>query len=108
MQHDSASSVPTERTIIEAIALKRMIVANYNGAQMQLAPHQLFTRHGDLFVSALNIGKNWRSLEERRLGFFKLEGLSGVAISDDSFDPLPDFDGTLPGESDTPVFAIAA
>jgi len=97
-----------QRTILEAIARKRLVLAHYNGGEMLLAPHQLFTRHGDLFVSALNTRKNWRSPEERKLGYFKLEGLSGVSLTETEFEPLPDFDESLPGEADLQLFAVAA
>ncbi len=73
---------------------------------MELAPHMLFTRHGDLFVSALNTSKNWRSDEERRLGHFKLTGLSEVSLQNEAFTPLPDFDATTPREDDEHLFSV--
>src|SRR3546814_9501365 len=54
----------TRLKLMEAIARRRMISASYNGNRMTLAPHLMFERRGDLFVSALNLGKNWRSEEE--------------------------------------------
>ena len=95
-----------EKTMIEAIARLRLVRARYNGAEMELAPHMLFTRHGDLFVSALNTSKNWRSDEERRLGHFKLAGLSDVALQGEPFTPLPDYDGTTPREDDEHLFSV--
>lgn len=96
-----------ERKFIEAIALKRMIRAQYNGNEMHLAPHMLFSRHGDLFISALNTLKNWRSDEDRRLTQYKLLGLSEVVLTDETFEPLPGFDGAVPRETDISLFAIA-
>lgn len=98
----------TERILIEAIALKRHVLVEYNGAELLLAPHQLFSRHDELFVSAFNPRKNWRSEEEFRLGHFKLDGLSNVRVTEDSFDPLPDFDAIPPRETDLQVFAVSA
>lgn len=106
MQNDSEPATTVERVFIEAIALRRLIRATYNGCEMRLAPHQLFTRHGQLFVSALNTGKNWRDDDERRLGYFKLEGLSDVTPTNDPFDPLPAFDGTVPNKGDEQVFSV--
>lgn len=103
---EATVAVTAERSIIEAIACKRLILAVYNGGEMLLAPHQLFTRHGDLFVSALNMRKAWRSDDERRLGHFKVDGLSDVHLAEDAFEPLPGFDGTLPRPDDVQVFAI--
>lgn len=104
----SDAPVTPERTLIEAIVLKRVIVAQYNGTEMLLAPHQMFTRHGELFVSALNLRKNFRSEEERRLGHFKLDGLSAPTLTEDTFEPLPAFDNTLPRETDLQVFSVYA
>jgi hypothetical protein len=108
MHKNSEASVPPERLIIEAIVLKRAICAEYNGGEMLLAPHRMFSRHGELFVSALNLRKNWRSEEERRLGHFKLVGLSKTAITPEVFEPLPSNENTLPRETDEEVFSIYA
>ena len=93
---------------IEAIALKRLVVAEYNGNQLQLAPHQLFERHGELFVSAFNTSKKWRNEEEMRLGHFKLEGLTKVSLTENSFEPLQNYDGSLPRTTDKQLFAVDA
>jgi hypothetical protein len=98
--------VPVERLLIQAIALKQMVGAIYNGGEVLLAPHQLFSRRGALFVSALNTRRNWRSDDEKRLGHYKLEGLSGVRLEDSSFEPLPTFDNALPHHDDEPVFSL--
>lgn len=92
--------------VIEAIAGKKVVEARYNGALNRLAPHLLFERHGDLFITALNMDKAWRSPEERRLGQFKLAGLVDVSITGDSFEPLPSFDGSAPKPGDTVILAL--
>lgn len=96
----------TRLTLMEAIARKRVVTAQYNGQQMKLAPHQMFERRGDLFVSALNLDKNWRSDDERRLGHFKLDGLVAPAIIDSEFDPLPSFEPAAPQSDDTLLLAV--
>ena len=106
MQHNSEMVKTVEQKVIEAIGRTRLIVANYNGTEMQLAPHQLFSRRGEFFVSALNTGKNWRSDEERRLGQFKVAGLSNVAVIESTFEPLESFDCSLPHEDDENIFAV--
>lgn len=107
MQHESESNSIPQRLVIEAIALKRAITAEYNGAEMLLAPHLLFSRHEDLFLSALNLRKTWRSEEEKRLGAFKLDGLSKIAVTDEPFEPLSGFQPVPPRETDCQVFALA-
>ena len=96
----------TRLTLMEAIARKRVVTAQYNGQQMKLAPHQMFERRGDLFVSALNLDKNWRSDDERRLGHFKLDGLAQTELVDEGFDPLPAFEPVAPKDEDTLVLSI--
>ncbi|MFC0205709.1 WYL domain-containing protein [Novosphingobium soli] len=93
-------------TLMEAITRRRLVSARYNGGVITLAPHLLFERHGDLFVSALNMGKSWREDEEPRLGQFKLAGLTDPQLSAESFDPLPSFDGTAPRPDDTLILAL--
>lgn len=108
VQATSDPEPSSEKTLIEAIARLRIVTAKYNGSKMSLAPHQLFSRHDELFVSAFNAGKNWRSDEERRLGYFKVSGLSNIALMKDTFVPLPTFDGSLPREGDEQLFAVSA
>ena len=96
----------SEKTLFEAIARVRMISAHYNGGEIHLAPHLLFSRHGELFLGAFNPRKNWRSDEKRRLGYFKVSGLSNVVLMEDTFVPLPTFDGSLPRETDEHLFAV--
>ncbi len=92
--------------LMEAIARQKVVTAHYNGGVMRLAPHVLFERRGELFVSALNMNKNWRSLEEMRLGHFKLAGLSMTELTEDGFDPLPDYEPAVPQEEDLLVLAV--
>ena len=107
--HNTSSSpeATVEHKVIEAIARTRLLVAEYNGGMMRLAPHQLFSRHGELFVSAFNPDKNWRSMEDWALGNFKLAGLSNVALTEDPFEPLPGFDNSLPRDGDQALFAVS-
>ena len=92
--------------LFEAIARKRAVTAEYNGVQMRLAPHVLFERRGDLFLSALNMSKNWRSDDEKHLGYFKLDGLAATTLTDEGFDPLPAFEAAAPHPDDTLVLAV--
>lgn len=93
-------------TLMEAISRKLKVETQYNGATIRLSPHLMFERHGDLFVSALNLGKVWRSDEEPRLGQFKLAGLSEVKLLDESFEPLDGFRPEVLREGDVLVLAV--
>ncbi|MCW1403083.1 hypothetical protein OKA06_12350 [Novosphingobium sp. MW5] len=92
--------------VMEAIARRKLLAANYNGLRIDLAPHLLFERHGDLFVSALNLGKAWRSDEEPRLGQFKLAGLGAPEVMDGEFEPLPGYSPEAPRETDTVLLSV--
>jgi len=96
----------TRLQLMEAIARRRMVTAHYNGNVMRLAPHQLFERRGDLFVSALNLSKNWRSPEDWKLGHYKLDGLVETELQDEEFEPLPSFEAAAPHEDDTLLLAV--
>lgn len=96
----------TRLKLMEAIACKRAIEALYNGKLIKLAPHLLFERRGDLFVSALNMSKNWRTEEDRRLGQFKLSGLGAADLLDESFDPLPSYEPAVPHIDDRLLLAV--
>ncbi len=96
----------TRLKLMEAIARRRTVTAQYNGNVMELAPHQMFERRGDLFVSALNLSKNWRSDDERRLGHFKLDGLGETELKEDEFVPLPSFQPAAPHDGDTLLLAV--
>lgn len=92
--------------LMEAIARRRKVTAQYNGNQMILAPHLMFERRGDLFISALNLSKNWRSADDWRLGHFKLDGLAATELQEETFDPLPSFEAAAPHEDDTLLLAV--
>jgi hypothetical protein len=93
-------------TLMEAIARKQAVTARYNGDEIKLAPHLLFERRGDLFLQALNMGKAWRTDEERRLGQFKLAGLIGTKLLDEAFAPLPHYDAVLPHPDDALILTV--
>ncbi len=96
----------TRVKFIEAIARQRIVSASYNGHVLKLAPHLMFERHGDLFVSALNLSKKWRSAEDYRLGHYKLEGLHSAELVDQTFEPLTSFNGVAPREDDMFVLSV--
>jgi hypothetical protein len=99
-------SSDAQRKLLEAIATLKMVRATYNGTEMLLAPHQLFARRGEPFVAAFNPAKN-RGDQERRLGYFKVSGLSRMDLLDEGFEPLPSFDGSLPSVDDVELFSVA-
>ena len=93
--------------VMEGIARGVLLTARYNGQALTLAPHALLSRRGELFVSALNVAKNWRSDDERRLGLFKLSGLAEVELNDESFEALPPSAAPELRSDDELILAIA-
>lgn len=95
------------RLIIEAIAQRRCVDATYNRTNMKLAPHVLYTRHGDLFVDAVAVERDGREPSEVKLGTFKLAGLHIEEVSARTFQPLPDFDANDARYRETTPFSVA-
>ena len=92
----------------EAIARKRCVQAVYNKRGMILAPHQLFERHGDLFVRAVTVEIDGQKPREAKLGTFKLSGLRELAITRKLFRAQPHLVAAAePHAADTIVTAIA-
>jgi len=96
----------TRLKLMEAIARQKAVSVRYNGAVIKLAPHLLFERHGDLFVHALNLSKNWRAEDERHLGQFKLAGLGEAVLLEEGFAPLPAYQAEPPRPEDKLILAI--
>lgn len=101
-----ASQSNAHRTLLEAIAIGRMVEATYNGERMRLAPHQLFARRNEPFLAAVNPAKNTGE-RGQQLGLFKLSGLSEVVVLDEAFEPLPGFAGGVPRADDIEIFSVA-
>ncbi len=53
IESDKAAPQGPVPTIFEAIVRKRCVVATYNRVTMTLAPHVIYTKHGDLFIDAV-------------------------------------------------------
>ncbi|WP_241233477.1 hypothetical protein [Altericroceibacterium xinjiangense] len=74
---------------------------------MTLAPHALLEMHGDLFLRALNLTKNWRSPEDMRLGQFKLGGLSEVSVLQETFEPISNCKASFAPGNEELLLAVA-
>lgn len=94
------------RIVIEAIAKRLLLGADYNGVPLQLAPHQMYERHGDLHIGAINTAKVWREGEAPRLGSYKLAGLRNLTLSADPFEPEAGLGQDLPREGDKLILTV--
>lgn len=98
----------SSKLVLEAIALRRCIEATYNRAAIKLAPHILYTRHGELFVDAVTVEREGKPPREIKLGTFKLAGLGIREIVSRTFSPQASFDVTDPKYAGATLFAVEA
>ena len=68
-------------TVLEAIVKKLAVAATYNRGQVTLAPHVLYTRHGELYLDAVTIERDGQPPKEVKLSTFKLAGLSPLRLT---------------------------
>lgn len=83
---------PATPVLLEAIVRKQAVAITYNRTSITLAPHVLYTRHGDLHVDGVTLEREGRAPKEQKLGTFKLAGLSGVRITPRRFTASALFD----------------
>jgi hypothetical protein len=98
----------SSKLVLEAIALRKCIEATYNRAAVKLAPHILYTKHGELFVDAVTVEREGRPPKETKLGTFKLAGLTIQEIISRSFNPEPVFNSADPKYAGATLFAVEA
>lgn len=73
-------------TIFEAIVKRQCVAATYNRGMVVLAPHIIYTRHGELYVDAMTVTRDGTPPREPKLGTFKLDGLVDLTLRDDAFE----------------------
>ncbi|MDB5699275.1 MAG: hypothetical protein JWN69_2079 [Alphaproteobacteria bacterium] len=94
------------KLILEAIALQKPVQATYNKASVTLAPHILYTRHGELSVDPVTNARDGRSPREVKIGTFKVSGLRDLALVERRFDPQALFDPNDAKYDGVTLFAI--
>lgn len=96
------------KILLEAIALRKHVVATYNRQIVTLAPHILYTRHDELYVDAVTVERDGKPPREIKLGTFKLTGLSDVSLVERSFLPMRIFDAKAEKYAGTTLLAVEA
>jgi hypothetical protein len=81
----------TNKTILEAIALRKCLEATYNRTRIRMAPHILYTKHDQLYLDGVTLERDGRPPRELKVGAFKLDGLGDIALTDHAFDLQPVF-----------------
>lgn len=108
MQHDMTTGEQgaTPRAL-QAIAQERCIDATYNKQAVRLAPHILYTRHGELYLDAVTINRDGQPPREEKIGSFKVSGLGTLQITGQIFTRSALFDPTLERYEGQTLFAVA-
>lgn len=87
------ATVPdTVPVVFEAIVKQQAIAATYNRGTVTLAPHVLYTKHGEIYLDALTIDRDGQPPREPKIGAFKLSGLAALRITPRRFKPSELFD----------------
>ena len=94
------------RPVLEAIALRRCLEATYNRMRVKLAPHILYTRHDEMYVDAVTVEREGRTVSEPKLGTFKLAGLQISGVLPIPFSPQPVFEPGNPKYADVTLLAV--
>jgi len=94
--------------VLEAIALHKRLTATYNRQQIVLAPHVLYTKHGELYLDAVTLEREGQPPREEKLGAFKLSGLHDLALVEQPFAPSRLFDPRDARYEGVTLFAIEA
>ena len=75
------------KTVLEAIALRKCLEATYNRVRIRLAPHILYTKHDQLYLDGVTLERDGKPPREIKVGAFKLDGLNDLALTDREFEP---------------------
>lgn len=105
---DQANEGPTgpTATVLEAIVRMRCISVTYNRKRMILAPHIMYLRNGGLYTDALVISRENMLPREPKMGTFKLDGFTDLAITQRQFVESDLFDPSLDKYVGTAIMAI--
>lgn len=92
-----AAAVPdTTPIVFEAIVKQQALAATYNRGTVTLAPHILYTKHGEIYLDALTLERDGQPPKEAKIGAFKLAGLTALRITPRRFRPSELF---VPGDA---------
>ena len=107
-QTQAAMAAPTGPvpTMFEAIVRQLAVTATYNKGIVTIAPHILYTRHGEIYVDATTVERDGKPPREEKLGTFKLDGLGEPTLTDKAFTPSALFEPEAEKYVDVTLMAI--
>ena len=101
-----APAALTTRVLLEAIAKRLCVEPTYNKQTVRLAPHIVYTRHGELHVDGVTAARDGKAPREVKLGTFKLSGLHATGLTKRLFVPHRDFDAGQEKYAGVTIFAL--
>lgn len=93
-------------TILQAIVERRCLTATYNRGVVTLAPHIIYTRHGELHVDGVALERDGNRPREPKLGTYRLSGLGDIALTDRPFQPFETFRAADPKYEGVALIAV--
>ncbi len=103
---DSVNPAGPVPTILEAIVKQRCVTAVWNRDKVVLAPHVIYTRHGELFADAVTVARNNMLPREPKLGTYKIAGLADLKLSQRGFEPSDLFEPEAEKYAGTALMAV--
>jgi hypothetical protein len=94
------------KLILEGIATRRCVTATYNKSSITMAPHILYTRHGEMYVDGVTLERDGKPPREIKLGTFKLTGLQITGPVGKAFTPEAFFDPADPKYEGVTLLAV--
>ena len=94
--------------VFEAIVKQLAIAATYNRGEVTLAPHIIYTRHGELYVDAVTLERDGKPPKEAKVGAFKLAGLTPLRITARRFTTNDTFNAKDSRYDGVTLMAVAA
>ena len=94
--------------VFEAVVKKQAIAASYNRGTVTLAPHVVYTKHGEIYLDAVTIDRDGQPPREVKIGAFKLTGLTGLRITPRRFTPSELFNATEDKYAGVTLLAVEA
>jgi hypothetical protein len=88
----AAGPAPAPALLRTAIRTRTCVSAVYNRLAIRLAPHALYTKHGEHYVDGVVVTRDGQPPKEMKLGAFKLDGLRELSLAAFPFAPAPVFD----------------
>ena len=101
-----AAPPATTPVVFEAIVKQLAITATYNRAEVTLAPHIAYTKHGELYIDAVTLERDGKPPKETKVGAFKLAGLSPLRITARRFTASGLFNPHDPRYQDVTLVAV--